>query len=162
MRLALVVCALAATSLAHANPPAKPTAPAVLVEVRWHSDGLRVVSKLFSTGMWTRTFTEYGSRTSTTGGRLDSATFEEVKAGLAAARWKVTKAKARCQEASDEATEFYVAGHKRFTAATCGDTGNDHIDTIDARTQKLIDLLGEQLELVERVESDEEISVVTP
>ena len=112
MRAALVLVLLVA-SIAHADskerrapcvcaPPGKSSPPATLIEVRWHSGQTRVVAKVFSTGMWTRAFTGYDNQTTTTGGRFDSATFDDIKADLKAAPWKITKAKVRCHEVSDQ------------------------------------------------------------
>jgi hypothetical protein len=162
MRAAVVIATiLAAMSIAHAgskerHPPCVCAPPGpkttVLLEVRWHSAGTKVVSRLFSTGMWTRQVTGGGGITTTKGGKLETTLLDEVKRALEKAPWKVTRARTHCKatDPDDEATEFYVGGHKRYTRSACG-------DAVDARTEKLIALVGSRIEFAQPIQIDEEI-----
>jgi hypothetical protein len=109
MRVALVVGLLFCSSLAGAAP-AKTATGTVLFEARWTSGKARLITKLFSTGMWTQQATSPGRPASTTSGRIASQRFDEIKAALAAAKWKRLKPQAQCLGVDTDTVDFYVAG----------------------------------------------------
>jgi len=117
MRRGLVLGVLLGLGSAHAGPTSKPT---VLFEARWTSSGTRVVTKLFSTGMWTRRATTPGAPSDSDSGRLQTRTLSEISAALRAAKWKRIKAQATCLDVETTPIEIFVDGKKRYTVVPCG------------------------------------------
>ena len=130
--IALAVLLLASRANAAPVTHCKPGKGTPIFEARWISGKSKVITKLFSTGMWTRHAMNLTTEKPKSG-CIEAPAIDEIKAALKTVKWKKTKAQEPCYGAEANPVDFYAGGQKRHTRKTCGGM------EIDEATGKLIE-----------------------
>jgi hypothetical protein len=140
IRVAIALAVLIGASRANAAPVThcKAGKGTPIFEARWRSGSAKVVTKLYSTGMWTR-LASGGSAPSARSGCIEAPDIDEIKAALKAVKWKKIKSQEACYGAGANPVDFYAGGQKRYTRTTCG--GKE----IDGASTKLIERIEKQV-----------------